>query len=363
MKKRVALYVLVTLFILAIYTEKGFSTEPVVIEFLYYSCPSCAGEQHEIYIYNSRVLNEISRDYGNMVQVRRIEFFSREGEAKRTQYNLGILDWDSIIVNYKVVINRYERVNETYLRKIVDYYLNLNSSAIPTSPPEPPPQPAQSLSYTAALTLAFIFGFFETFSPCLIILLSFVVSYTCGETQKFTEGFSKVVVFGVGFVFAAVFLGIIFGAVLLSMPTLRMYFMLVVSFFAIIFGLNSLSVLKVPLDTKPFLKNLVKKYAMAYMGILFLGFVFYFLDPCIAPILVSMAPVMLPNILPLVISMFCLGAILPFIGIGVFVGSISKLVRITYKHKSKIKAISGLILIGYAVYLIVSYLSSYLSLF
>ncbi len=357
MQKRVALYVLVILFVWVSYIEKGFSAEPVVIEFLYVNCPRCGGESYQIYLYNSQALNKISRDYGNMVQVYRIEFFSEDGEAKRTQYNIGILDWDSIIVNYEVITNRYERVNETYLREIVDYYLN--SSTTPTPPLEPPPQLAQSLSYTAALTLAFIFGFFETFSPCLIILLSFVVSYTYGGNPKFTEGFSKVVVFGAGFVFAALFLGIIFGAVLLSMPTLRIYFILGVSFFAIIFGLNSLGMLKIPLDTKPFLKNLMKRYTIAYAGILFLGFIFYFLDPCIAPILVSMAPVMLPNMLPLILFVFCLGAILPFVGAGIFVGSMSKLVRITYKHRFKIKAISGLILIGYAVYLIISYLSSY----
>jgi cytochrome c biogenesis protein CcdA len=48
-----------------------------------------------------------------------------------------------------------------------------------------------------------------------------------------------------------------------------------------------------------------------------------------------------------------LGVIIPFIGIGLLAGSISKLARSTYRHKSKIRAISGLILIAYSIYLIV----------
>ena len=50
------------------------------------------------------------------------------------------------------------------------------------------------------------------------------------------------------------------------------------------------------------------------------------------------------------------GAIIPFIGIGIFAGSVSKLARVTYRQRFLIRAISGLILIGYALYLIVFYL-------
>jgi len=54
--------------------------------------------------------------------------------------------------------------------------------------------------------------------------------------------------------------------------------------------------------------------------------------------------------------MFCLGAVIPFIGIGVFAGSISKLARSAYRHRFEIRAISGLILISYALYLTIFYL-------
>lgn len=51
----------------------------------------------------------------------------------------------------------------------------------------------------AILAGAFSFGFLETFSPCLMILLSFVLSYSIGETIHFKEGFLRVVTFEIGF--------------------------------------------------------------------------------------------------------------------------------------------------------------------
>jgi len=87
--------------------------------------------------------------------------------------------------------------------------------------------------------------------------------------------------------------------------------------------------------------------------ILLTGFTFYFLDPCIAPILVAMLPLLVYDVLPLVLFVFCLGTIIPFVGIGIFAGSVSKLARVTYRQRFLIRAISGLILIGYALYLLV----------
>lgn len=90
---------------------------------------------------------------------------------------------------------------------------------------------------------------------------------------------------------------------------------------------------------------------------------FYSLNPhpslmhaCIAPIFVSMVPLLLSDALPLIIFVFSMGATIPFVGIGVFAGSVSRLAKITYKQRFKIRAISGLILIGYALYLIAFYL-------
>ncbi len=208
--------------------------------------------------------------------------------------------------------------------------------------------------------LAFSFGFFETFSPCLIILLSFVMSYTISKTAHFKESFLKVMIFGAGFISATLLLAVAFGLVFLSMPTLQHSLTWIVCIFALVFGLNLLGILrmpsKMPFQSKPLIKKLASKYVITYAGLFLLGFVFYFLDPCIAPIFIAMMPLLRPDMLLFTLSVFCLGAIIPFVVIAFFAGSISKLARSTYRHRSGVRAVSGLILIGYALYLIVSYL-------
>jgi len=343
--------VLAFCFLLFSYVRIGYSIEPVVIEFLYrepcLNCPN-AEKYNEIYLHNNQTINNIQNDYGTKVLVKRIWFYSSEGEAKRDQYGISITDWNSIVINHEVIIHGDRKANETYIRELIDFYLGESPS-----PPQPPP--SQPLDFISVIILAFSFGFFETFSPCLVIMLSFILSYTIGKTVQCKESFLRIMIFGVGFVSAGVLLGLAFGLVFLSVPTLHVSLTVVVCVFAIFFGLNLLGLLKVPFQTKPLIRKLARKYVTAYTGILILGFIFYFLDPCIAPIFISMVPLLLPDLLPLIFFVFCLGAIIPFVGIGIFAGSVSKLsklARSTYKHRFKIRAISGLILMGYALYLI-----------
>lgn len=212
-------------------------------------------------------------------------------------------------------------------------------------------EPPLTSSLVAMLMLAFTFGFFETFSPCLIIMLSFILSYTIGKTTQFKTSFLQVMLFAIGFLAAAMVLGVAFGLVFLSLSTIRIYLTLAVCIFAVIFGLNLLGLFKVPFETKPVTKKLARKYGVSFIGILALGFGFYFLDPCIAPIFVSMIPLLFSSALPLILFVFCIGATIPFIAIGLFAGSVSKLARTTYRHRFIIRGISGLILISYAIYL------------
>jgi cytochrome c biogenesis protein CcdA len=219
--------------------------------------------------------------------------------------------------------------------------------------PPPPPQ----VTLMGVVGLAFTFGFFETFSPCLLALLSFVLSYTVGKTTRFREGVLQVMAFGLGFVSAAMLLGLVFGLVFLSMSALSVALTLGVCVVAIfmgldLIGLHVLSLMGIKFETKPLVKELTRKYALTYAGLLSLGFLFYFLDPCIAPIFIPMASLLVPEYFNLVLLIFSIGVIIPFVIIGILAGSISKLARSTYRHKSAIRAISGIILIAYSIYLI-----------
>jgi cytochrome c biogenesis protein CcdA len=348
--------------LLLLSVEIAYSVEPVIIEFLYYydPCPTCP---NDLYFYNTKVVDSIESDYGNNVSVIRIPFYSVEGEEKRKLYDIKVWEQNAIVINREVVITGY--ANETYIREYIDYFLGLRSS--PPTPPQQPSFPTQ-LNLPALLALSFTFGFFETFSPCLIAMLSFVLSYTITELSSFREKFSQVMVFGAGFVIATFLMftvtaaGIISVAAMLRMQHVLMW---IICAFAILFGLdllgfNIFKIFKIKVETKPLIQRLTKKYALTYTGLTVLGFLFYFLDPCIAPVFVVMLTAsqqaLLPEFLLLVLLTFCLGVTIPFIGIGFLSGSISKLVRSTYRHRFKLRAISGVILICYALYLIISYL-------
>lgn len=337
-------------------------SKPVIIEFLYYydPCPTCP---KDLYIHNSEIVNRIAQDYGNNVSVLYIDFYSAEGEEKRKQYNIEVWEQNAIIINCEVVITGY--ANETYIRKYIDYFLGLEPfpPTLPKQyfPPIPPDLPA-------LLSLSFTFGFFETFSPCLVIMLSFILSYTVTELTSSKEKFFQVMAFGLGFItatfimFAITAVGIISVTAMLHMQHV---FMWIVCALAIFFGLDLLgfkifNIFKAKFETKPLLQRLTQKYAFTYTGLAMLGFIFYFLDPCIAPIFVVLMAVsqqaLLLEFFPIILLVFCLGVIIPFLGIGFLSSSISKLVRRTYRYRSKIRAISGLILISYAIYLVTLYL-------
>jgi cytochrome c biogenesis protein CcdA len=214
---------------------------------------------------------------------------------------------------------------------------------------------------------AFSFGFFETFSPCLLILLSFVLSYSIGGTTRFKEGFSKVMTFGIGFVFATVFVflasvGLVVASSTFAFQNVLMWVVFAIAiFFGLdLLGLSVLKFLRLEVKTKSTIQKLSRKLAFTYIGLIILGFLFYFLDPCIAPIFIVMFGTFqqaLLEFLPLVLFVFCIGVMLPFIGIGILAGSISKLARGAYRHRSKIRAVSGIILIAYAVYFIIIYIT------
>ena len=98
------------------------------------------------------------------------------------------------MVNQETVLLGGDKlVNETYLRQIIDLYLEQCVRVSDTS---------VDVSAAGFLVTAFILGFFETFSPRLIIMLSFIASYTFGSGVEFREGFTRIMIFGAGSVSA-----------------------------------------------------------------------------------------------------------------------------------------------------------------
>lgn len=356
-KKETFLPLLCVIIIFILVINVCYTLQRVQIEFLYndHFCQYCAEyvNDYMAYVHNREVLMNIEKDYGENVTVVWIPFFSEEGFKKVEQYNLSLRDWNSIVVNQKIVLGGGDKyVNETLLREIIDSQLaSLNQQKPPTT-----------YTVTGVMATAFVLGFFESFSPCVLIMLSFIVGYTLGDKNnlQLKEGFLKVMTFGAGFIFSSVILGVVCGLLFSSMPDLQLYLTLIVCSLAIILGFNLLGFLKSPIQLKPLISKIAKKYVLNYIGIFSLGLMFYFLDPCISPIFASMTAVLFSNIFIVALFFFCIGAMLPFIGVGLFVGSISKITRKAYKHRFLLRSVSGAILIGYASYLIYLMINSLL---
>jgi cytochrome c biogenesis protein CcdA len=352
-KRNLVTFVLVFLTILLIIVNAslGCSKTQIVVEFFYWNpsedpnmCWSCSGWlwAYEDFQNKSRIVEEIENEYKNWISVQRIKWESNIGRPR-----------NSIVINHEYVF--FDNFTVTDVKEIIENYLSGGSPNPPVVPP---------LSLESAVVMAYVFGFFETFSPCLIVLLSFVLSYSVVETSGFVKKFLQISSFGLGFIIAAM---IIFSVIVLGIVALSIIFgiqyilMWSVCIFAIIFGLdligfNLFRFFRKKVQSKPIVQDLAKKYAFSYFGLVLLGFLFYFLDPCIAPVFVTLISTFSPRIfiesLPLIIFAFSLGVLTPFVIIGFFAGSVSKITRGAYRHKAKIRAISGIILIGYAIYLI-----------
>jgi cytochrome c biogenesis protein CcdA len=319
-------------------------------------CEPCEAAQEQFWEKND-TMTQIQQNYTGRVSVKWIWWYSNKGIDARMNY--------SVIVSNSIVIKRVGEANFTrilnstwnvpYVVSIIDAYL-----AGWTPPPSSP------MPLIAVLAGAFSFGFFETFSPCLIILLSFVLSYSLGETTHFKEGFLKVMIFSIGFIFATVIMflgsaGLVIASSIFAFRSILMYVVLALAlFFGLdLLGLNLTKLFKLNIETKPLVQKLSRRFVYTYAGLILLGFLFYFLDPCLAPVFVVMLGTFqetLITFLPLVLFVFCVGVIIPFIGIGVAAGSISKLVRSAYLQRSKIRAASGIILISYSLYFVSFYL-------
>ncbi|UCE96671.1 MAG: hypothetical protein JSV51_03500 [Candidatus Bathyarchaeota archaeon] len=344
--------VMLGLVFLLLFLRISYSAGQVIVEFFYWdpstdprycdTCPPWIASYNDFLTKNQTIQRIHDRGWDDKVAFEWIDLTSAPGDVLQL-YNITSRRNSVLVINGTLKIEG--DLNETYIVKAIEAILE------EIAPPDQPSEPLISL-----LALAFSFGFLETFSPCLIALLSFTMSYTIGKTTRFREGFSQVMTFGMGFTIAALSLGLAVAVVFSSFLEFQIILTWIISFIAIFFGLNLLGLFGKIFDTQPLVKKLAREYVFTYSGLLLLGFLFYFLDPCIAPVFIAMLPILSSEALPLIILVFSIGVILPFFFIGLLAGSISKLARETYRHKPKIRAISGLILIAYAIYLIIFYL-------
>jgi cytochrome c biogenesis protein CcdA len=256
------------------------------------------------------------------------------GVEMRQSYDIG--SPNTLIIDGETTIEGV--FNEQTIRKILDGFS----------------QP--SLAVLPLLGVAFTFGFFESFSPCVIIVLAFILSYTVGINPSLQKGVLRVIAFGTGFLLATLSIGLLLHTIIQSLQAYRIVITVILCGVVLVLGLNLLGILPFPSATKLLVQQLTRKLSDSLGSLLFLGFIFYFLDPCIAPVFMAMIPLLSAGAFPMIISAFSVGVMLPFVIIGLLASSISRFARTTYRYRSRIRALSGLILIGYAIYILIFHL-------
>jgi len=289
----------------------------------------------------NETVTRLSQAYAGKADFQWIDATSPLGIEKRKLYQVSS---NSLVINGTVKVEG--EFNETYIEEVINnmlkdaYFLN-----------EP------SKDFLSTMALAFSFGFLESFSPCLIAMLSFILSYTLGASFTVKKGFYQIMLFGAGFAAAAFITGLGCSLLFISLYSFQHIITWAVCILAVILSFNLIGLFSLPMESKTLLQRLSRKYILTMGGLLILGFLFYFLDPCIAPLFFTMLPILSPNTLSIILTTFCLGVLAPFFFIGILAEFISKLARTTHKHKSKIRAASGLILLAYTTYIIAFHLT------
>jgi len=329
---------------------------PIYIEFLYIdvsqspyaacrSCPSWKNAYNE-YVQASNLISQIEGEYGNNVHVERVDTTTAEGLARFNEYNLTAAQ--AVVLNGKVKLEG-DQLTEENLKKYIDSYLRGEDPTSLTIQP-------------ASAVFAFSIGLFSGFSPCLMAMLAFILSYTSGTATSFRSGMLRVSVFGLGFITALLLLGALFAAVLTRIPSFTMTMMWAVSALMILVGLNLVGLMPAPSALKALGQKLgtrgrvglAQRYRATTVGLFSLGFMFYFVNLCTAPLSFSVLPTLTTPRNIYLLPLFALGTLLPFLAIGILGGVAPRIAGETLrKHQLKIRAFSGIILIAYAVWLLV----------
>jgi len=343
-RKALKLSSVLVLTLLLFSTAKVYSQSAVFIEFFYFDpCHTCLGlmDEWEKFINASNLIDDIQREYGDRVQIERVDKTTMEGLVGSRQYKL--TEAQAVVINHKIKLEG-NQLNKENLKKYIDMYLRGE---------DPSANPVEPISALFAFSL----GLFSGVSPCLMAMLAFILSYTAGTVSTFKRGMMRVLVFGIGFTSAIVLLGTLVATTLMLMPSLHQAMMWTVSILMILVGLNLIGWLKSPFHSKLFVQKLAQKYGATIIGLFILGFMFYFVNLCTAPLSFTVLPMLTASTNLGLLALFCLGVLIPFLAIGIIAGGSPTLAKkIREQHRNKIRAFSGIILLVYSLWLIVFYL-------
>lgn len=209
---------------------------------------------------------------------------------------------------------------------------------------------------------AYAFGVFSGLSTCLVAMVGFIFVYTTdiesnqengkkriGKSEKRNDFFKilyRLLVFSAGLITCYLIIGYTFILFKKSVPdaTLISY---AIGILVILFGLNMIGILKIPIELGEKFKELTRKYISSTLGLFFIGCLFSFVKvPCTFPFLIILIDktVVTGSLIDLLmLFIFCLGVTTPLILIGTL-GSYA-LTRMIRTYKKEIRTVSGIVLI------------------
>ena len=232
-----------------------------------------------------------------------------------------------------------------------------------------------------ALTV-FLQGILSFFSPCVLPLVPLYISYLAGGTRTVDETgtvryrrktvFLNTLFFVLGISFTFFLLGLGFTAVGRFFSGNQRLFAIIGGVIVILFGLLQLGVFQSKmLSQEQRLPFNLSKLAMNPLTALLLGFTFSFAwTPCVGPALASVL-IMASSATSsaagfLLIGVYTLGFVIPFLAVGLFTGSLLDFFRKHRKAVAYTAKIGGVLMIFMGVMMITGWMNSltgYLSSF
>lgn len=312
--------------------------EPVSIQYFHQKgCHDC-----EI---TDPIVDRIESQYNNGIIITQIETSTVDGFNQWNKY--GFLEVPAIVINNETKVPK-EEITEEKLKTLIDEHLaeEENITEYTTEEATRKEQENEYINTDLNLPFAYSLGLFAGFSPCLMAILGFLLSFTAGTSNSAKSGMIRATVFGLGLVGSYLVLGLCLLSFRKSIPDLES-FSFVTGIVVILIGLNLLGILKSPVVLDNYFQSSARKYAGTLGGVFFLGILFSFVKvPCTAPMLLVLLNKTITNgtvnDLALLLA-FSAGVLTPFIGVGMIGGyTLSKQIR---SYRIYLKKISGFVLI------------------
>ena len=206
------------------------------------------------------------------------------------------------------------------------------------------------------ISTVFVAGILSFFNPCILPVIPVYIGYFAevhpqGEKKKWkvsSKPIIKAAVFVAGLSTAFVILG--FGAGIIGGILYSDWFIRSAGFIVILLGVNQVGILKFKVLNKEKKLQIKRTGKSDIIGSYLLGLTFSFgWTPCIGPVLVAVlglsaseGSALYGGLLMLVYSV---GLMIPFICIALFSDILLKRVKVLYKHMEKIRIAGGILII------------------